>query len=361
MHPVLAQRGATLLYGVVWLVISALLSLLIAVLGGGSLLEASALAPFLGILGAFLFLAAQYPCRALPLGQTPPARLAVSHGMAAIATSGLWVGLGRLWAELLQRLPALDGTAERYVRMAPFLFAIGALFYLLAAAAQYLILALDESRRVESQALELRVLAREAELRALRAQLDPHFLFNSLNSISALTGTDPAGAREMLQRLSHFLRATLALGARDRIALAEEWSLTESFLAIEQARFGRRLRVESTIDEEARACLVPPLLLQPLLENAIHHGVAQLVDGGTVSMHAACRNGMLEIEIANPLDPERRLARGSGLGLANVRDRLTAHCGEHAVLRTQSDPERFRVRLELPAERAEGGAPETSG
>ena len=118
------------------------------------------------------------------------------------------------------------------------------LLFLLALAVHYVLIAFEAAREAERRQLELEVLTRDAELRALRAQIDPHFLYNSLNSISALTGSDAPGARRMCLLLGEFLRDTLDVGARQRIPLADELALAERFLSIEQVRFGSRLRVE---------------------------------------------------------------------------------------------------------------------
>src|SRR5262249_42091949 len=153
-------------------------------------------------------------------------------------------------------------------------------------------------------------------------QLHPHFLFNSLNSISALTGREPEAARRMCQLLGDFLRTSLALGARERVTFGEELELASRYLAIEQVRFGSRLGIERRIEPAAERCLVPPLLIQPLIENAVKHGVADRVEGGTIEIVAARRGTRLEITIENPRDPEAPPRRGQGLGLENVRQRL---------------------------------------
>jgi LytS/YehU family sensor histidine kinase len=195
--------------------------------------------------------------------------------------------------------------------------------------------------------LRLQIQAREAELRALRAQLDPHFLFNSLQSISALTTVDPAGARRMCLLLAGFLRDTLTLGAEDRIPLERELALAQRFLAIEQVRFGDRLQVD--IDGGAAGLVpVPPLILQPLVENAVTHGVAHVLSGGTVRIQAAARARGLTITIDNPADRDRPAGRGTGLGLRNVRERLRSAYGDDAFLQSEEHDGRFTVRMELP-------------
>ena len=140
-------------------------------------------------------------------------------------------------------------------------------------------LSVEESRAAETRALELQLLAREAELKTLRAQIDPHFLFNCLHSISALTGTDPPAARRMCLLLGEFLRTSVKLGAQDRIPFADELALAERYLEIERVRFGSRLAIERAIADGVGSCAVPALLLQPLVENAVTHGIAHLRGG----------------------------------------------------------------------------------
>ena len=201
--------------------------------------------------------------------------------------------------------------------------------------------------------LETEVTAREAELRALRAQLNPHFLFNSLNSINALVGSDPEAARRMCEGLGDFLRRTLALGSRDAVSLGEELALVERYLGIEQVRFGERLRVERAVDPDAAACQVPPLLLQPLVENAIKHGIQDCLDGGAIRIEARREGGLLRVVVENPVDDEAPSRRGEGVGLENVRRRLEVFGARDAHLNSVRAGSRFRVTLTLPALAAE--------
>jgi LytS/YehU family sensor histidine kinase len=212
------------------------------------------------------------------------------------------------------------------------------------------ILAMDESRAAEARVLETSILARDAELKALKAQINPHFLFNSLNSISALTSMDPARARDMCILLADFLRMTLGLGEKSLVPLREELELLRRFLAIEQVRFGDRLRVDAHIETQAEACLLPPLLLQPLVENAIIHGIATLPAGGTVRISADCSAGRLHLVVENSLDPDAPSSRKGGLGLSNVRQRLETRYGKDATLRATGEDESFRVAISMPAE-----------
>src|SRR4030095_6103341 len=157
----------------------------------------------------------------------------------------------------------------------PLLLGLGLVLYLFAGALHYLMIAFENSRRAETEALQHQILSREAELRALRAQIQPHFIFNSLNSINALIGSRPEEARRVSVLLGDFLRRTLVVGVRDRVPLAEELRLLEDLLAIEKVRFGSRLAFASDVEEAVREWPVPPLVLQALVGDAVKPGHAQ--------------------------------------------------------------------------------------
>ena len=349
MHPILAQRQRLALYLIAWIPIAGLLAGLLIFFGslrwGRSL---SFALPMMGMY-AFLCLSTWYLCRAFPLGKTGIPRLLAVFAVAAALSSSLWILFGRLWLQILGTLFAEESIASWYAGSAPLLFGVGVLLFLIAVAVHYLIGTFEAAREAEGQSLELKIQAREAELRALKAQIDPHFLFNSLNSISALTSIDPAGARTMCQLLADFLRKSLDVGRRDFISLEEEWGLVSSYLAVEQVRLGSRLVVRREIADSSRNCRVPPLLLQPLVENAVRHGIAQMLQGGEILLASERRGGLLEIRIENPLDPESPAKIKAGIGLANVRRRLYSLYEADAGLELQWDGGSFRAVVRLPA------------
>jgi LytS/YehU family sensor histidine kinase len=298
---------------------------------------------------AFIGLSTWYLCRAFPLdGHSSRSTLVVVQLTAAGVASAIWTTLGYLWAAALDALAGGTGAQPFYAQHSALLLAVGALLYWLAAACHYLLVAFQTSREAETRAFEQTLLAREAELRALRAQIDPHFIFNSLHSISALTTTDAAAARKMCLLLADFLRDTLRLGASNRISFADEWSLAERFLAIEQVRLGSRLRITRECDPKAAGCPVPPLLLQPLVENAVIHGVAQLVEGGTIRMTSRRDEATLTVTVENPCDPDRLRTRGVGLGLELLRKRLMTEFGVHDAVRAEERSGQFRVEVRIP-------------
>lgn len=346
MHPLLATKGRIALYLLAWMPPGALLAYLLSVNGHLALTESAAMALPLALFLAFVCLTPWYLCRVLPLGVEQIPKLVGNHIAAALVAGLLWTALARLLAIGLKRFyPQFD---QRFTSQLSLLFGIGVLLYLLAVALHYLLLSVESSKEAETREQEARTHAREAELKALKAQINPHFLFNSLNSISALATVDGVRAREMCIKLSDFLRSTLKLGEQARITLADELSLAKAYLDVEQVRFGARLRVEIQTGADCSACVVPSLFLQPLVENAVKHGIAGLVNGGTIRLEARCADDWLHVRIENEFDPEARAASGHGLGLQNVRERLRAVYDNAARLDTAADGDRFVVEAALP-------------
>ena len=194
---------------------------------------------------------------------------------------------------------------------------------------------------------DMRRLATEAELRALRAQLNPHFLFNALTTVGHLITTAPSRAIETLYQLTALLRAVLRRTG-DFVTLREELQLVDAYLAIEQARFEERLRIERDMPEELSDLLVPPLILQPIVENAVKHGISPLRRGGTISIRARLEPDALGDgerlclsvhDLGSGIAAERMtLGRRRGVGLANVENRLLRYYGDAGGLRITSDP-----------------------
>jgi len=206
------------------------------------------------------------------------------------------------------------------------------------------------SRIHERRQHELALLARDAELRALSAQLEPHFLLNTLNSVMALMETQPADARRMLERLSELLKAAFDGMQEHDVALGRELSLIEAYLGIEQVRFADRLRVTIDVPEPLREVRVPPFLLQPVIENAIRHAVAPFSRPGSIAIRARRSGGIVRIEISDSgpgFDRSSGPARGRGLSLAEQRLRTFAPSGELSVERNADGL--FTVVLAFPA------------
>jgi hypothetical protein len=200
-------------------------------------------------------------------------------------------------------------------------------------------------REVDAARLETRLA--EAETAALRAQLQPHFLFNTLNAISAVVPDDPVMAQRLIARLGDLLHLSIEQHREQQSSLAEELEFTDVYLAIEEVRLGERLRIERRIAPETLNVAVPSLLLQPLVENAVRHGLSPLVEGGTLTIEAALVDSSLCITIAD--DGKGAEGFAGGVGLVNARARLRQLYGDRQSLKVATAPgEGFRVTIMVP-------------
>ena len=339
MHPIFSHLRRLGLYLLAWIPIAGMLAYLLTIPGQITMREAVTLSIPLSLIYAFVCLSSWYSCRGNSLEKYGLGRLVTTHVTAALIASIVWAFVAVGMASSLSKMPAFTGLSARFRPEIPVIVGSGLLLYLLSVTFFYIIIAVD--------------LSRDAELRALKAQVNPHFLFNSLNSISALTTSDSAKAREMCILLGDFLRRTLGLGEKTAIPLEEELSLIHAFLAVEKVRFGARIQMEENIDQRALDVPVPPLLLQPLVENAVVHGIANLVEGGWIRLSVQCDNGGGDVSIIveNRFDPEAPARRRNGVGLANVRQRLQARYGNRASFAVKAEADSYRVALTFPAER----------
>ena len=192
-----------------------------------------------------------------------------------------------------------------------------------------------ERRLQEEREAQMRSAVHTAELRALEAQINPHFLFNSLNSIRGLVVEDPRKAQDMITRFAALLRYNLNHDRQHTVPLSQEAEVVEDYLALESVRFEGRLKVQFTVDPAAESLQVPPMILQALVENALKHGIAKRPEGGDVRIHATAQNGVLVLEVEN--SGELAAARPAAdtdtqIGLNNIRERLRLLYGDRASL-----------------------------
>jgi two-component system, LytTR family, sensor histidine kinase AlgZ len=203
------------------------------------------------------------------------------------------------------------------------------------------------------RSVELRATAR---VHALQARIRPHFLFNSMNTIAALTRSNPPRAEEAVQDLADLFRATLT-DKHDTITLAEELSVARTYQRMEQLRLGPRLAVEWKTDALPANALVPHLMIQPLLENAIYHGIEPRAQGGTVTITGEVSGGLVTIVVRNPLDPSPGMREGNRLALANIRERLALMYGERALMKSGRFDAEYIVTLRFPLIERAAAAP----
>ena len=187
----------------------------------------------------------------------------------------------------------------------------------------------------------------EARLLALQARIRPHFLFNSLNSVLSLMRDDPKRAETMLENLSDLFRAVLS-DSRSLVPLAQEIELAKSYLAIESIRLGGRLQLDWQCQSAPMDALIPPLVLQPLLENAVMHGIAPRVEGGVITIKAFKGAGNLNLIVSNPLPVGAASFEGNHMALQNIKDRLELHYDVEAQLKIVESTDAFEVHLRIP-------------
>ena len=282
MHPILAHRGRLLPYLAACAPLAVILTGLLARPGAFSVAEAAALAVPLTLAYAFMGLSAWYPCRSLPLKGARLARLSLTHGAAAVLTSTIWVLLGAGLARLLALSPGWEGLPARYAVAVRPLFAAGDP-------------ALSALGRPALRAGRLRGGARGRAARSRPGDArprggaggpegpDPPALSLQQPELDLGAGRErsAAGAADVRAAWPTFCARAFPSAKRRSISMGEELALSRAYLAVEELRFGARLAVEEDLDERGSGCLVPPLLLQPLVENAIRHGIATRLEGGT--------------------------------------------------------------------------------
>ena len=294
-------------------------------------------------------------CRAFPLVERSLGSVAGVFALAALLLAGFWLTLGHIWNEILLAMDFPWAGISFSSNLSWLMFALGVLLYGLSAAVHYLLIEYERAQLAAQRELQSRMLAQDAELRMLRTQIDPHFLFNSLNSISALTSINPQKARDMTQQLADFFRHSLGLEAHKKVTLQDEMQLIMHFLAVEKVRFDERLQFTADIADAAAPCLLPPMLIQPLVENAIKHGIGHLMEGGKIRIHAVRAGSLLRIRVENDIDPDMPASTGNGIGLANVRQRLASTYAHEAAIHWQRGADSFLVELSLPFETGAAG------
>ncbi len=231
----------------------------------------------------------------------------------------------------------------------PIRFFMGLLITILIAIMSILWYTQQDQKETEQRKADAEKLARDAELYNLRQQLQPHFLFNSLNSITALIGNRPEEARKMIHQLSDFLRGTLKKEDQQPVSLDEELQQLQLYLDIEKVRFGHRLSTEISFTEKCKLKLLPPMLLQPIVENAIKFGLYDTTGIVTISIFAECVENELHITVQNPYDPDTtRPKHGTGFGLSGVKRRLYLLFGRINLLKTSSDSHIFTTTIKIP-------------
>jgi two-component system, LytTR family, sensor kinase len=267
-------------------------------------------------------------------------------GAGAIAVA-IWIGLTQLLLQTIIKDPVLcKSHADETL---PYRIGIGIFIYGIVILTYYLFNSLANLSDKKAKEARLESLVTETELKMLRSQINPHFLFNSLNSISSLTITNPEKAREMVVKLSDFMRYALSRRDEQPVSLQSELENMRLYLEIEKVRFGDKLTTEENIDASCLEFKIPVLLLQPLYENAVKHGVYESTESVRIKTSATLVNGFIEIAVSNDFDALAALKKGTGTGLLNVSRRLELFYGKSASLTISKENRVYTVTLFIPA------------
>jgi two-component system, LytTR family, sensor kinase len=267
--------------------------------------------------------------------------------IVCVAMSGLWAGVVRYGVgAILQH----DETYFDFLDSSmPIRFNLALLVTGCVSLMSELWYALEEQKESEDRKSAAEKLAREAELYNLRRQLQPHFLFNSLNSISALVNIQPEQSRKMIQQLSDFLRGTLKKEENQWTSFGEEVEHLQLYLEIEKVRFGYRLNTDTIIDEKCNARQIPHMMLQPVVENAIKFGLYDTTEPVTIRVEARVEEPYLVVTVQNPFDPETSSPRqGTGFGLSSVQRRLYLLFYRNDLLTTSAENNLFTTTIKIP-------------
>lgn len=347
-HPIFSNRVRLIVWWLVWLFLALGQSLLYYI-AYGSFIKIGLLDSLFSLLiYSGIALSLWYPFRFFNSVETKTLVL-ISNLVASGALSvSLWILITKFIMTIV--IPEQSNYEAYWTATFPYRVGSGVFIYGLIILTYYLFESLRNLSEKRTKEAKLESLVKETELKMLQSQINPHFLFNSLNSISSLTITDPEKARDMVVKLSEFMRYALSRKDEQPITLQNELDNLRLYLEIEKVRFGDKLITEEFIENDCLEFKIPVLLLQPLYENAVKHGVYESTESVKIITKAKIIDGYLEIIISNNYNPAPALRRGTGTGLLNVSRRLELFYGNKASIRYSKENELFTVTLYIPTD-----------
>jgi two-component system LytT family sensor kinase len=348
MHPILTNKKSRLYFVLAWILITVIHVLVLIFFYSAEFKNALIDGIIFNIILAAIAMGMWYPVRFMKSGESSKIGLVLNHIGVGILTISLWLTTGyfileSILREKIEYITFLDQSM-------PWRVVSGVLIYLVLLLIYYLILYyvdLQEKIRLEA---DLKTLVKESELNMLKSQINPHFIFNSLNSINSLILTDHQKAQNMVIKLSEFLRYALKYHQKEKTRLDEELYNINLYLEIEKIRFGEKLLIENNIPEQFGKCLLPNMILQPLIENTIKHGVYESTETVKIYMEALISDDYLNITITNNFDPEQPAKNGNGLGLKNIQNRMMLIYNRDDLFTYRRSDDVFITQLSVPYE-----------
>ncbi len=345
-HPVIENRVLQLVWWLVWLIVAVGQSVLFYYVYG-SFIKISLVDSLISMLVySGLALSVWYPFQYFNSRETPTTIIVSNIVIIGAITVSLWILLVKLTTSTI--IQEVVDYNNYWKATLPYRIGEGVFIYGLVILTYYLFVSLTKLSEKNARAANLESLVRETEIKMLRSQINPHFLFNSLNSISSLTITNPEKAREMVVKLSEFMRYALSRRDEQPVTLENELANLRLYLDIEKVRFGDKLITDESIEEECLKFKIPVMLLQPLYENAVKYGVYESTGTVKIKTEVKSSGDILEITISNNYESLPKLRIGTGTGLLNVSRRLELYYGNKASLKTFKENGIFKVKLMIP-------------
>ena len=298
---------------------------------------------------ALLGLIVWYPVYFSNLDKKPLIIVLLTHLASMTVVILIWTHLGLYILTLLCEND--PGYVEFLNRSHVMRNGIGVFFYVILVLIYYLIIYYSSFQEKLLKESDLKTLVKESELASLKSQINPHFLFNSLNSVSSLTISNPERAQEMIIKLSEFLRYSLGKDQKEKTTLKSEIENIQRYLDIEKTRFDEKLDLKIVLNKNCESALLPNMILQPLIENAIKHGVYENTDKTEIEIDCYSNEDYLEIFIRNNFDPDAVPRKGTGLGLKNISHRLGILYSRNDLIRINRENNIFEVRILIPQEK----------
>jgi len=342
-HPFLTNPRLTVYYGMFWLVASIVMVLIFTFANGIDFQIALVEVFSFIIIYAFIGASVWYIIKFTTLENNSTYRILLAHIIAASIIVFIWMYLGVVIIKLFH--PEAEVWMKR--GMVNRIFG-GYMMYLMFVVFFYAVNYYQSFKEKVLNEGKLLSLVKEAELHALKSQINPHFLFNSLNSISSLTMSDPARAQEMVINLSKLMRYSLKHDQKEKVKFKQELENNKLYLQIEKVRFGSKLNPVFEIDENCLNAEIPNMILQPLYENAIKYGVYEATEPIEIRTTAKCSEEFLQVTISNPYDAYISSKKGEGIGLRNIRDRLQIIYANPYLLKFDDNKKEFTVTLTIP-------------
>lgn len=348
IHPITAVRSRFYMWWLIWFLTGLGQSLLTYFISDLSLATAFSDGMISAILYSLLAITIWFPINQFSSQNIKASILIFNYVIVGIITIILWLFGTKFLVSVF--IPDTESYNTFWNISFYYRLAAGAFIYAVIILSYHLMISMENINRKNMNEANLEKMLRETELMMLRSQINPHFLFNSLNSISSLTFTNPEKAREMVIKLSDFMRYALSKKEEKAVSLKKELENLRLYLEIEKVRFGDKLILEESIDEKYVDIEIPNMILQPLYENAIKHGVYESIDKVIIKFETLASNKSLGIRITNNYDPESIGVKGTGTGLLNVQRRLDLYYNKKAYLVTRKVNSKFIAEIFIPIE-----------